>query len=126
MSEIIDHFIREFETWLSDHFYPALIAAASGTPDPAELTLLLQPWVNQMADLGHQGILGNIQEIPAGKLADVICVALDGLGQEYQRYGASAAIMMLALEPADHILILLSLKRSRNGGSDRSSEGFLR
>ncbi len=108
-------FIRKFETWLFNEFRCPLNAEDERTPDPAELTLALLPWVSALRSLGLNGTLRDISPEQAAKLVCLINHALDQLEKEYVRSGAAAAVMMLALSPVDDILVFLSLAQTKTG-----------
>lgn len=111
--EVLDFVVR-FDSWIFDEFRRALNTSVLGPSIPAELTLLLLPWVEELRNLGARGLLRGITPEVAERLACLMNHALDGLGKEYQRCQASPAVMLLALSPIDDILVFLSLT---NGSS---------
>lgn len=109
----IDAYITEFSTWFGEFRY-ILGTRAWDTPDPVELTVHLIPWVSRLCELGETGALRAIGCQRAQELLFVLNRALDGLGDEYRRFGASQATMLLALSPVEDILAYLSLVGSES------------
>jgi hypothetical protein len=109
---VIDQFIADFEDWVYSDFSRLLFKRAWETPDPLELTVMWVPWVNRLRHCGESGALRTIGSEGAARLRFVMNRALDGLSDEYRRWGTSDGTMMGALWPLDDILAYLSLAAS--------------
>jgi hypothetical protein len=104
----IDRYVAEFGPWVGE-FRRILGNRASDTPDPSEVTIFLLQWVDRLRELGSAGALRAIGSQRAEELLFFLNHALDDLGDEYRRWGATQATMLLALSPVEDILAYLAL-----------------